>query len=816
MDNHQASDRNNKLNGKSAPAPASSQAIAQTEAAPPPARTNAVQQLVFLAVVAGLVILLYRSFGLEGVWNIGKAAVGLGLMVFIHELGHFVVAKWCDVQVETFSVGFGPPLPGCSFQRGETVYKLAMIPLGGYVKMIGEGDGEEHDDNPRSFKNKSVGQRMMIISAGVTMNILLAFVCFIVAYMMGVRQPVAVVAGKEPGSPAWTNPEVRTGQVISKIGDIENPTFEDLKYVVILSRNGKQLSLELKDADGKKCETTLEPVRGQFDNGPKIGISMLSQLKLPAERDCKRFGVKPVTGPAAAARVVSLPKEARIVGITDPDNPDRILALDPAAMDYHFKLGRAMQDLADRSLTLLVRQNDKDGKVEVPTEGFTYEDEIVGMTNADQSGLRYEPFDVTHLRYDSARNRADFFDFSRRMQKLAGKVVVVLVNRNGSEVPLLVPPAFHYTLPVRMKMGPIAAIREDSPAAKAGLQPDDVIEKIDMTVDGKTHHWPDDITAGAKQSPMRLGFQLRQWASSGKDARVKLMVKRGGDTKELPQVGWDYGWEYELESAVALPSPVAIPELGLAYRVGPEIADVDSSAAEDGLKKGDVVFAVKTLSRAKGDQGDFEWSKPVDFGEDAKEHPEPWWPTIFAILQQEEKKELKLLVQRTPDKEYTVEGTIDPTWPLDDRGFRFELDWELHKAASPLDAIRMGMRRTTNAILNTYQSFISMLTGRLPIAKNLRGPVSIVTMAYEVAGVDLPTFLIFLGMINISLAVVNFLPIPVLDGGHMVFLIYEKIRGKPASEQVRIYLTYAGLAFLLCLMAFVFYLDFARLLGFRK
>src|SRR6516164_9869084 len=95
------------------------------------------------------------------VFNITLAALGLGLVIFLHELGHFAVAKWCDVHVETFSIGFGPALPGCSFQRGETTYKIAMIPLGGYVKMVGEGaDTDESDDDPRSFKNKTVGQRM--------------------------------------------------------------------------------------------------------------------------------------------------------------------------------------------------------------------------------------------------------------------------------------------------------------------------------------------------------------------------------------------------------------------------------------------------------------------------------------------------------------------------------------------------------------------------------------------------------------------------------------------------------------------------------
>ena len=91
------------------------------------------------------------------------------------------------------------------------------------------------------------------------------------------------------------------------------------------------------------------------------------------------------------------------------------------------------------------------------------------------------------------------------------------------------------------------------------------------------------------------------------------------------------------------------------------------------------------------------------------------------------------------------------------------------------------------------------------------GPIMIATLAYDSAGQSIYDLIFFLGMISINLAVINFLPIPVLDGGHMVFLIYEKIRGKPAPERVQAIALYAGLVFLLLLMAFVIFLDVRRL-----
>ena len=120
-------------------------------------------------------------------------------MIFIHELGHFLLAKWNGVKVEKFSIGFGPTLFG--FRRGETEYVLAALPLGGFVKMLGEGPEDEANKStdPRAYPNKSVGARMAIISAGVIMNVFLGLACFVYAYGHGMDEiPAkvgAVVAG---------------------------------------------------------------------------------------------------------------------------------------------------------------------------------------------------------------------------------------------------------------------------------------------------------------------------------------------------------------------------------------------------------------------------------------------------------------------------------------------------------------------------------------------------------------------------------------------------------------------------------------------
>jgi regulator of sigma E protease len=100
-------------------------------------------------------------------------AIVLGIMVLVHELGHFLAAKWCGVRVETFSIGFGRRLIG--FRRGDTDYRLSLLPFGGYVKMAGDNPGEEPSGDPGEFNAHPRWQRVIIALAGPVANFILAF-----------------------------------------------------------------------------------------------------------------------------------------------------------------------------------------------------------------------------------------------------------------------------------------------------------------------------------------------------------------------------------------------------------------------------------------------------------------------------------------------------------------------------------------------------------------------------------------------------------------------------------------------------------------
>jgi regulator of sigma E protease len=192
----------------------------------------------------------------ESVWWL---LVLLGVMIVIHELGHYWAAVLCDVKVDVFSVGFGPRLFG--FRRGETDFRFSAILFGGYVKMAGEQPGESVTSDPRAFSNKPRWQRLFIVFAGPLMNIILAVAVLTGLYMVRYYQPSegymnAVIGYVEEGSPA-ADAGIQKGDRVIEIDGRKSPTWDDLKETEGFSSN-VSLAVVLQ-RDSRTIRTTLTP-----------------------------------------------------------------------------------------------------------------------------------------------------------------------------------------------------------------------------------------------------------------------------------------------------------------------------------------------------------------------------------------------------------------------------------------------------------------------------------------------------------------------------------------------------------------------------
>src|SRR5215469_10350180 len=136
---------------------------------------------------------------------LASVALVLGVLVFVHEFGHYAVAKLCGVRVEVFSLGFGKRLWG--FRRGDTDYRISLLPLGGYVKMAGENPMEKRTGDPGEFTSHPRWQRFLIAIAGPVMNIILAVAVLTAIFMVHFEYPIfwkhsAQIGWVQSGSPA--------------------------------------------------------------------------------------------------------------------------------------------------------------------------------------------------------------------------------------------------------------------------------------------------------------------------------------------------------------------------------------------------------------------------------------------------------------------------------------------------------------------------------------------------------------------------------------------------------------------------------------
>ncbi|MDA0590629.1 MAG: site-2 protease family protein [Planctomycetota bacterium] len=645
---------------------------------------------------------------LNTVLHILYVALGLGLVIFFHELGHFAVAKWCGVLVERFSLGFGPIL--WSFKKGDTEYALSAVPFGGYVKMLGQDDmdpsqmtSEEIAEDPRSYTSKTVAQRMAIISAGVIMNIVTGLLFFALAFRSGVETSPAVVGSVITGKPGWEH-GLRPGDTITDINGRTINSFADIMRGTTLSRG--DLKILGHHRDGTTFEINLAPDRS--GERRMIGIAPSSSVIVGEGGNKLKTTTKPGTAASAA------------------------------------------------------------------TPGFEADDTVrkIGGDSIEAH---------SDLREILARRRSE-------------KLEYLVERKSGTTATISVEPQKFLDLGIRADFDKISSVLKDSPAAKAGFLIGDRITSINGS------------DVGSRLDPFHLPDFLESLAGTEVTFVVKRIVVGSPEPqqKELKVTPSDApAW---LETPISPNTPLSIPSLGIAYHLASSVLSVSegSPANRAGVKKDDKLKSMKIQLKDVLLQEVVGVSElTIPFDKDGEKN------MAYALwqVQQLPGAEVQLIVAGREDKPHSM--TAIPTSEnhyLPKRGILFLPESITLKGDTWGDAFSMATHHTVSNALDIYLTLRSLFTGDLSIF-NLRGPVGIAQVAFQVSKQGPSKLLLFLGFLSINLAVLNFLPIPVLDGGHMVFLIWEGVTRKPPSEAVHKFAQACGLLIVVGLMITVIILD---------
>jgi regulator of sigma E protease len=332
----------------------------------------------------------------EQLANFGPFFLLLGILIFVHEMGHFLVAKFFNVRVETFSLGFGPKI--FSMKLGETTYALSLIPLGGYVKMFGDdpsvtvSEGEKH----RAFLHKPILQRIAVVLAGPLMNLFFAIVLFTAIGGLGEDQASPFVGDIQADSKAYTE-GFRSGDKVLAINGEDMPTWAHVKKKIEAS-GGKALEFKIeRKGESQPQQIQTSAVFGENDN-IFAANRMVGQIA----------GLTPESRSALVG--VSDPKSA--AGTAGLQSMDLIVAVNGKKVSYWRDLQASLSEAwADRDKTPLeisVRDIEHEDKLEATRKlkvafpaGLTQDSDMA-------QGLGIEPAElyIYQIKKDSPADKA--------------------------------------------------------------------------------------------------------------------------------------------------------------------------------------------------------------------------------------------------------------------------------------------------------------------------------------------------------------------------------------------------------------------------
>jgi regulator of sigma E protease len=742
--------------------------------------------------------LLWKALAWLGV------AGGLTFVIFVHELGHFLVAKACGVKCEKFYVGFDffevkipftpwrIPRSLIKFQRGETEYGIGSLPLGGYVKMLGQ------DDDPRNAEHEAARIRHAVPSA-----------------------PEARVEAIAAGT---SSEGIVDGQSVEKLtnealaahhGGQKKP---DEPPVPATTTEGKTILLDPRSYPAKSVPARMAIISAGVIMNLIFAVIMagvaftIGVRELPAT-----IGAVTPGSPAWVAGIVpgskilrmgrrSQPYErlrfeelttAVILNGYDRELPMLIRRPDGQEVEYSLRPSDRLKSLTKRPTVGVVHQTGRE--VHIRTGEATYLNPAATPPLEDKDKV---------VAIDGQPIEADW-DINAILARKPQGSVTLSVERGGdttmpSKGPLqklsvVVQPKAMRGIGASMQIGPILAIRKGSPAEEAGFHVGDKIVQIDGEPVGDPLSLPQRLVP-QDPSPAAVKIVVSRTDRQGAESNRTLTV-----TPEPP---------LQYIDDFLLGGPTAIESIGIAYAVTSTIAAIEagSPAEKAGLQPGDVVTEAEFVPAGEK-QRDVESKvlmreafKPIVLDNNLKS-----WTYVFTRMQFSlPDTKLKLKFTRDGKPESATMDLEDATTYFDEsRGLVFFGTSEIHRVETISEAALLGFRETVERVKEVVLSLHSLVTGHISMT-NLSGPAGILGAAANFAEEGPSRLLMFLTMLSANLAVLNFLPIPALDGGHMLFLAAEGIRGKPVDERLQIRLTIFGVICLLSLMVFATAMDIGR------
>ena len=753
-------------------------------------------------------IFLFAAYDFAFFKAVFLCAVALGLIIFIHELGHFLVAKACGVRCDKFYIGFDFfGLKLLKFKWGETEYGIGVFPLGGYVKMLGQEDnpGETRErinkakaarellaknadakvdqallmsdeeiaeaekliNDPRSYQAKSVPQRMAIIVAGVTMNVVLAFVAAVLAFMLGTSKLPCQIGSVHPGQGAW-EAGLQSDDTLVQIEKNELKYFDDISKNVSLGNH--------------------------LDEGIFI---QFKRPTLPVIQTTKAYPKKTALAPMLGATSPLIPVLGEMPVI--PASPtfaaeqelkkgDVLVGIDERTIDLNLDVQKALYASVGKNATLkFLRPTAAAQKV------FEAKMKALGLDDA-----------------------ADF------------EAIMTEYKKDAETVEVQVEPQRARNFGVVLTMGPIQCIRSGlngyEGAGRAGLKIGDTIVGFETTVNGNVEMVRDldPVTLPyLVQKRAREVFAQAAAAEEGAEKPAQVLnfavLKKETGKEEIVPV------EFSLDVFGAdnyfFGSGEVLPEVGLTYDVLPIVAKVlpGSEAEKLNVKPG---FVIKSLDF------DFEVPEETELSEKektvvnqfgGKTQPHVFrkdlisWPMIYhnsMMIYPLAGTKAQVVFEDPETRKTRTMGLPLAEYP-DVFVYHNDLNFQARTVFIQegfVPAIGLGGKETWNSLTMVYRMLGKLFSGQVSV-KGLGGPVLIAQVAYSSAKEGLAQLLMFVCLISANLAVLNLLPIPVLDGGHVVFLLWEGITGKAPNENLMIILSYLGLLLFLGLTIFVLGLD---------